>query len=185
MAIDPELLQKLLRACAQSDHSAFEQLYPLVAPKLFTLCRYMLRDDALAEEALQETFVQIWRDCADYNPHRALALTWMSVIARHRCLDLLRQRQAKFNASLDDDPSQLDVPDEQAGPLELTVHWSDSQALGRCLKTLSEQQRLSITMAFYRGFSHQQLSVYLATPIGTVKSWIRRGLNQLQRCLQQ
>lgn len=183
MTATPELLQKLLRACAQSDKSAFEQLYELVAPKLFTLCRYMLRDDSQAEEALQETFIQIWRDAADYNPHRSLALTWMSVIARHRCLDLLRRRQS--NLSLDDDLSQLELVDEDAGPLELTTHWSDRQALGRCLKTLSEQQRLSVTMAFYRGFSHQQLSTYLATPIGTVKSWIRRGLTQLQRCLQQ
>ncbi|MCB1714131.1 MAG: sigma-70 family RNA polymerase sigma factor [Candidatus Competibacteraceae bacterium] len=179
----PELLQKLLRACAQSDHDAFAQLYQQAAPKLFALCRYMLRDDNLAEEALQETFVQIWRDAADYNPHRALAMTWMSVIARHRCLDLLRRRQATL--SLDDDLSQLELVDQAAGPLELTAHWSDRQALGRCLKTLTEQQRLSITMAFYRGFSHQQLSAYLAIPIGTVKSWIRRGLNQLQRCLQQ
>ena len=107
----------------------------------------------------------------------------MSVIARHRCLDILRRRQTGRSQS--DDLSELELVDERAGPLELTAHWSDRQALGRCLKALSEQQRLSVTMAFYRGFSHQQLSLYLATPIGTVKSWIRRGLIQLQRCLQQ
>lgn len=174
-----EHLQQLLRACAQGEQQAFAELYQLTAPKLYALCRYMMHDDHLAEEALQEAYEQIWRDAADYNPHRAMALTWMGVIVRHRCLDMLRRRKPA------DDLSGIELPDDSAGPLELTIHWADRKALGRCLKTLSEQQRLSITMAFYRGLTHQQLSAYLAIPMGTVKSWIRRGLTRLQKCLQQ
>lgn len=173
----------LLLRCGRGDHPAFEQLYRLTASRLFALCRRMLRHEELAEEALQESFVQIWRDAGQFDPHRALALTWMGVIVRHRCLDLLRRKRPEV--SLEDDGTFIEPADDGPGPLELTLHHADRHALGHCLKTLSEAQRLSITLAFYRGFSHQQLSAYLATPMGTVKSWIRRGLMQLKRCLQQ
>jgi RNA polymerase sigma-70 factor (ECF subfamily) len=68
---------------------------------------------------------------------------------------------------------------------ELVAHWSDQYALGNCLQSLSKQQRVSVTMAFYRGLTHQEVSDYLVTPIGTVKSWIRRGLEQLRKCLDR
>jgi RNA polymerase sigma-70 factor, ECF subfamily len=178
-----ESLDELLLRCGRGDHPAFEQLYRLAAPRLFALCRRMLRNEELAEESLQESFVQIWRDAARFDPHRALATTWMGVIVRHRCLDLLRRKRPEV--SLEDEDTFIEPVDDGAGPLELTLRQADHHALGRCLKTLSEPQRLSITLAFYRGFSHQQLGAYLATPVGTVKSWIRRGLMQLKRCLQQ
>ncbi len=177
-----EQLDELLLQCGRSDHQAFEQLYRIAAPRLFALCRRMLRREELAEEALQESFLQIWRDAAQFDPNRAMAMTWMGVIVRHRCLDLLRRRRPED--SLEDYDTFIEPADDSAGPLELTLRWADHHALGHCLKTLSESQRLSITLAFYRGFSHQQLSAYLATPVGTVKSWIRRGLIQLKQCLQ-
>lgn len=183
MAADTDQLQTLLLACGRGDHAAFQQLYQRAAPKLFALCRRLLRRDELAEEVLQETFIQIWRDAGRYDPERTLPLTWMGVIARHRCLDLLRRRR-HAELSLDDEATFVEPVDEGDGPLELVLRIADTHALAQCLRTLSEQQRISITLAFYRGFTHQQLSRYLATPIGTVKSWIRRGLQQLKRCLQ-
>lgn len=178
---DQQGLQILLERCARRDHAAFERLYRQTSAKLHSVCRYMMHDDALAEEALQDAYIQIWRDAADYDANRAAPLTWLAVIARHRCLDLLRRRQREVTADAAVFAFQVD---EGPGPLELTVQWSDKYALGECLKTLSQQQRLSITLAFFRGLSHQQLSATLATPLGTVKSWIRRGLERLQRCLQ-
>lgn len=182
MAVDTERMQTLLRDCARGDHDAFERLYELAAPKLFALCRRLMRRDELAEEVLQETFVQIWRDVDRYDPERALPLTWMGVIARHRCLDVLRRHRPEIG--LDDESTFVEPVDEGAGPLELALRVADRHALAHCLRTLSEQQRMSLTLAFYRGFTHEQLSDYLATPLGTVKSWIRRGLQQLRRCLQ-
>ena len=182
MAADDNPLQGLLLACGRGDHAAFQQLYQRTAPKLFALCRRLLRREQLAEEALQEAFIQIWRDAARYDPGRSLPLTWMGVIVRHRCLDLLRRRRPE--SSLEDEATFVEPADDAAGPLELMLSVADSHALAHCLRTLSEQQRMCITLAFYRGFTHQQLSGYLATPVGTVKSWIRRGLQRLKRCLQ-
>jgi RNA polymerase sigma-70 factor (ECF subfamily) len=181
MTTSDDLLKTLLMDCALGNHAAFERFYRLTSAKLFTLCRQMLRREALAEEALQEAFVQIWRDAATFDPQRSLAMAWVGTIVRHRCLDLLRKRRSEF--PLAEDAS--DIVDEDAGPLELVAHWSDQYALGNCLQSLSKQQRVSVTMAFYRGLTHQEVSDYLVTPIGTVKSWIRRGLEQLRKCLDR
>lgn len=180
---DNEALTALLKRCARQDHAAFERLYDLSSAKLFSVCRYLLRNDELAEEALQEAYVQIWRDAASFRPERAAAMTWLSVITRHRCLDLLRRRRAE--TTVDNDAVFDEQIDDDPGPLELTARWAERHALGKCLETLSKQQRESINLAFFRGLSHSELSKALATPIGTVKSWIRRGLERLQRCLQQ
>ena len=182
MADDELRLQTLLSECARRNQAAFEQLYELVSPRLFSLCQYMLRRTDLAEDMIQETFVQIWRDAGKFDPHRARAMTWMAVIARHRCLDLLRRRRPE--EAVDEDLLSAQA-DSDPGPLELTLQWSDRYTLGHCLHQLNPRQRVCITMAFYRGFTHQQVSDHLSTPIGSVKSWIRRGLERLKRCLQE
>lgn len=175
-----DFLQALLADCARRDQSAFERLYRLTAPRLFALCISMLRREDLAEEVLQEAFLQIWRDAARFDPNRATAMTWMAVIIRHRALDLLRRRtESRFG-----EPEGYDAPDTEPGPLEVLLRGFDNHALELCLEQLSEEQRKSIVLSFFRGFTHQQLSDYLAAPLGTVKSWIRRGLGQLKRCLQ-
>ncbi|MFO1349290.1 MAG: sigma-70 family RNA polymerase sigma factor [Gammaproteobacteria bacterium] len=182
LLMDEGELQTLLTYTARQDHGAFERLYQRVAPKLFGICRQMLRRDDQAEEALQETFVQIWRDARNFDPNRASALTWMAVIARHRCLDLIRRRRPE--TSLDEDESVAERADDGPTPLETVLQLSENSALKRCMDILTEQQRTSITLAFFRGLSHQELSELLAIPLGTVKSWVRRGLERLQRCLQ-
>lgn len=177
-----EVLQALLADCARNDRAAFEQLYRLASPKLFSLCLAMLRRQDLAEEVLQDAFVQIWRDAASYDPGRAAPMTWMGVIVRHRALDLLRRRRPEV--SLDEYEGIEEHVDSNPNPMEVVLGLSDNQALKRCLEALPERQRESIVEAFLRGLTHEQLSAVLATPLGTVKSWIRRGLGQLKRCLQ-
>src|SRR5262245_61199563 len=86
-----DALRVLLNACAQDDHAAFERLYRLAAPRLFALCVKLLGRRDLAEEVLQETFVQIWRNARYFDHRRAAPMTWMAVIARHRALDVLRR----------------------------------------------------------------------------------------------
>lgn len=175
-----DFLQALLADCARRDRDAFERLYRLTAPRLFAMCLSMLRREDLAEEVLQEAYLQIWRDAARFDPDRAAAMTWMAVIVRHRALDLLRRKtEVRLGEQQDHD-----APDTGPGPLEVLQRGFDNRALELCLEQLSEEQRNSIVLSFFRGFTHQQLSDYLAAPLGTVKSWIRRGLGQLKRCLQ-
>ena len=177
-----DVLQALLADCARNDRAAFERLYRLAAPKLFSLVVVMLKREDLAEEVLQDAFVQIWRDAGNYDPARAAPMTWMAVIVRHRALDLLRRRRPEV--SLDEYEGLEEQADSNPDPLEVVLNLSEDHALKRCLETLPEPHRMSIVKAFLGGLTHQQLSATLATPIGTVKSWIRRGLGQLKRCLQ-
>ncbi|MDX1656224.1 MAG: sigma-70 family RNA polymerase sigma factor [Candidatus Competibacteraceae bacterium] len=179
----PEVLETLLAACVRRDRSAFEQLYLLVSPKLYSLCFCLLRREDLADEVLQEAFLQIWRDVGNFNPNRGSPMAWMTAVARHKALDLLRRRQPETAL-----PANLESSDEWSddgpGPLELISRLSDGQQLKRCLEELSPDQRQSVVMAFVHGLTHQQLSKRLGAPLGTVKSWVRRGLEKLKGCLQ-
>ena len=174
------VLQALLKSCARQDQTAFEQLYRLTSPKLFPVCRYLLRRESLAEEVLQEAFMQIWRDAYLFDPARSAPMTWLTSIVRHRALDTLRRQRPEDPWSDTEHDQAADLP----GPMELVAGMADNQALKHCLEQLPEDQRHSIVQAFLSGLTHQQLSETLATPVGTVKSWIRRGLERLRRCLE-
>ncbi len=174
-------LQVLLQDCAAGDRSAMERLYRRAAPRLFAVCVHMLRRDDLAEEVLQEAFIQIWRDAPRFDPSRAKAMTWMAVIVRHRAIDLMRRQRRQAEIP---DTGILDLyADAHPGPPERLLELARRQDLARCLAQLPPVQRRSIVLAFLRGLTHQELSHRLGTPLGTVKSWIRRGLGQLKRCL--
>ena len=179
MSSNDALLQTLLLTCAQRDQNAFERLYRIASPQLFTLCRYMLRDQEQAEKALGETFIQVWRQAMHYDPQRALAQTWLAIIAREHCLAILQQSDDALDEAI-----VLEPLPETGSPLELSAPWSSRHTLGAGLKALSEQQRLSIALVFYRGFSYAQLGLYMAKPVDTAKNWIRQGFRQLQQRLQ-
>lgn len=199
--VDSLTLQVLLAGTAGGDREAFERLYRLVSPKLFGICFAILRHEPTAEESLQEVFVQIWRDAASFDPTRGQPFTWMAGIARHRSLDALRRRShdrahpgfageignlgeigdrgdpARAEGASTDDASASD-------PLLALVLHQNASALHHCLHELTDDQRQCITLAFFHDLSHGELSRWLDTPIGTVKSWVRRGLLALKRCLE-
>lgn len=133
----------------------------------------------LAEDVLQDAFVQIWRQASRYRADRSAPMTWMSLIVRHRALDALRKK--KLYLVGDDLP---DLPEEGRGPLERMLSASSSSQVRACLDQLTASQREVIGLAFYRGYTHAQISDVLGSPLGTVKSWIRRGLERLRRCLE-
>ncbi|TCO80291.1 RNA polymerase sigma-70 factor (ECF subfamily) [Plasticicumulans lactativorans] len=172
-------LEALLLACAQGDRAAFRRLYEQTSGRLMALCRRMMHTEEQAEDVLQEAYVQIWRDAASFDPARASAATWLAVLVRHRALDALRRRREEALG----DEELAAVADETPGPLDLTLAAVDGRRLHLCLDGLGERQRESILLAFLRGLSHPQVSAAMAAPLGSVKSWIRRGLEQLKRCL--
>lgn len=175
-------LARLLELSARRDRQAFARLYSLSSSKLFGVALRILRREDWAEEVLQECYVSIWSHAPDYRPALAAPMTWMTSIVRNRCLDWLRRPRhevpdedgAIAEATQSDDP----------GPLAELERAKDAQALARCLKGLEAKQRQAIALAFYDGLSHSELAQHLREPLGTVKTWVRRGLMKLKDCLE-
>jgi RNA polymerase sigma-70 factor (ECF subfamily) len=189
-----EELAALLGRVSLGDRRAFEALYHLASGQAFAVILRINPDRAQAEEVLQETFVNVWRAAGSYDASRSQAGTWLMSIARHRAIDSLRRRQAepatvsRFRSTGDDDPEEdllggLASPDP--GPLELLSQASERAQLERCMQRLSGEQRSSLALAYYQGLSHQEVALSLDQPLGTVKSWVRRGLQSLKSCLDR
>lgn len=173
-------LEELIAACARRDAKALRRLYTLTSAKLFGCMVRILRRRALAEEALQDVFVGIWQRAAQYDSARGRPWAWLISIARYRAIDVLRNERVELyrEAEIDELPELITVADTPGG----TSRWT-AEALARCLGLLSQEQRRGIELAFINGRSHAQIAQTLGQPLGTVKSWIRRGLKALRDCL--
>ncbi|KAA1174299.1 sigma-70 family RNA polymerase sigma factor [Marinobacter salinexigens] len=179
---DQSDLMHLLVAVSRQDRDAFHELYSRVASRMFGVCLKLAGHRELAEEALQEAFIQIWHHAREYHSDRGSPMGWMMTIARYRTLDLIRSRKVRQTGS-DEHIDQM--RDERAGPLDESLRSAGAAELTGCLDELTNAQRDSILLTFYKGLSHEELSLALSSPLGTVKSWIRRGLLALKRCLDQ
>lgn len=179
--IDNETLKNLLRRCAENDRKALEALYRLTAAKLFGVALRIVKRRDWAEDILQECYVNIWQHAMDYRAPMSAPMTWMTSIVRHRCLDWLRRPQRETAELGDEFLTQW--ADEAVGPLGQLLMADDSRRLAGCMKNLESGARQAIALAFLEGLSHQEAATQLHQPLGTVKSWIRRGLDKLRRCL--
>jgi len=171
----------LLVLTARKDPDAFRELYDLTAGRLFATALRILRRRDWAEEILQESYIGIWDRAGSYRPDRGEALTWMIAIVRHRSVDWLRQTRHAAAAEVDI-ALAYETADARPGPFEHAVSSGHSTALDRCLGELEPAQRQSIALAFLHGLSHAEVAEHLQQPLGTVKSWIRRGLRRLSKC---
>ena len=178
-SMETDELLPLLSATAQGNKQAFAKLYNATSPKLFAISLKMLSNRAHAEEALQDAFVKIWHNASEYQVTKGTVISWMISIVRYRSLDSLRYHKVRKEQTLDDDYASAD--DVTDTPLE--VDYEDESKLVDCIEQLDEQQKQAIHLAYYKGLTHSELVDHIETPLGTVKSWIRRGLQQLQRCL--
>jgi len=176
--MDTDDLLPLLSATAQGDKRAFSKLYEATSGKLFAISLKMLTNRAHAEEALQDAFVKIWHNASEYQVSKGTVISWMISIVRYRSLDALRYHKVRKEQSLTDEHEHLDTSET---PLD--VNYEDKSRLVDCIEQLDEQQKQAIHLAYYKGLTHNELVDHIETPLGTVKSWIRRGLQQLQRCL--
>ena len=175
-------LADLLAATARGDRQAFAELYRLTRSRLYAITLALLRQQDAAEDVLQETYLAVWRTAGQYQPERAPVLVWLMAIARHRAIELLRQRRRRA-AEANAEPlteEVLQIPDPQ--PTQSVEHLA--HAIQECLRRLSADQSQAIVLAFFHGLSHEELAARLKTPLGTVKSWVRRGLLQLKGCLE-
>jgi RNA polymerase sigma-70 factor (ECF subfamily) len=188
----PEALGALMSRVAMRDQAAFKQLYDATACCLLGIALRMLRDRSWAEEILQEVYVSIWHTAPNYSPAKAQPMTWLMTVARNKALDALRSSRAdrthcvrpQGGGDNDDEDELPDIADACAGPLDQLVNAVDAHQLRCCLQRLEPQQRQAIALAFYDGLTHAELALHLRQPLGTVKAWVRRGLDRLRRCLQ-
>jgi len=177
-----ERLAGLLGQCALGNQRAFADLYALTSAKLFGVALRILRRQDWAEEVLQECYVNIWNHAGDYAAARSAPLTWMTSIVRNRSLDWLRRPQSETTG----EEYEIAVEawqDQAPGPLERLAAAGEAAQLARCLEQLEAKQRQSIVLAFFHGLSHAELSGHMKEPLGTVKTWVRRGLERLKTCL--
>ncbi|HBC18457.1 MULTISPECIES: sigma-70 family RNA polymerase sigma factor [Alcanivorax] len=175
---DDGLVHALARI-AQGDRQAFAGFYQKTHRAVFGMCVHLLRDRDEACDVLQETYIQVWHHAGEYHCDRGSVQTWMMSIGRYRCLDALRRRRYEADYDSVSDRQESSAP----GPMDNAGNQLDRQRLNHCLKDLDERYRSSIEMAYFRGFTHQELAVAMGEPLGTTKSWIRRGLDVLRRCL--
>ncbi len=170
--MDP--LGSLLVAAAHGDRRAFQRLYQISSPRLFAVSVRILHRRDLAEEALQDAFVTIWQRAAQYRPERGTPMSWMGAVVRNRAIDLLRRGGKELTGLTQDLP---DRPEPATTDL--------AEGVRGCLEGLQESPRQAILLAYYYGMTHAELSDRLQAPLGTVKSWVRRGLLQIKDCLEQ
>lgn len=188
-----QALAELLSRVALGDRAAFERLYRDTSPHLLGVILRIQTDRALAEDVLQEVYVNVWRSAQGFNPAMSQPTTWLGSIARNRAIDSLRRGQAapqtvssRSGGPEEEDTGMLDdIASEAPGPLDLLSQASTAKALSTCMDTLSGDQRHSLALAYYQGLSHSEVADHLGQPLGTVKSWVRRGLQGLKNCLER
>ncbi|MDX3375598.1 sigma-70 family RNA polymerase sigma factor [Streptomyces sp. ME02-6991-2A] len=174
-------LQELLVRVARGDQEAFAKVYDAVSGPVLGLVRSVLRDPAQSEEVAQEVLVEVWRTAPRFQSSRGSAMNWVLTLAHHRAVD--RVRSAEASAAREHKAALLDrTPafDEVSEQVETRL---EREQVRRCLRTLSELQRQSVTLAYYRGLTYREVAELLTVPLGTIKTRLRDGLIRLRDCL--
>lgn len=176
-----EELNPLLRLVATGDREALGDLYGRTSPKLYGICVRLLGSQAEAEEVLQEVYVTVWNKAGRFDPLKASPITWLAILARNKAIDRLRLRR------LPTDPIEdaSEIADDRPSALDVLETAQERDRLNGCLDELEAQQQSMIRAAFLDGASYPELAEREGVPLGTMKSWIRRGLLRLRGCLQQ
>ncbi len=164
---------------------ALKELYESCSSRLYGLAVKVTGNREWAEDVLQEAFLNIWRIAGDYRAAISPPMAWMGVIVRSRGLDFLRRRtssHADQHYELDE-YIQETVAGDAANPMDSAEAGEQAVALRHCLQKLESRQREVVSLAYLRDLSHSELAEQLKLPLGTVKTWIRRGLEQLRTCM--
>ncbi|MFJ9639631.1 sigma-70 family RNA polymerase sigma factor [Streptomyces sp. NPDC101178] len=174
-------LQELMVRVARGDQDAFAKVYDAVSGPVLGLVRSVLRDPAQSEEVAQEVLVEVWRTAPRFQAARGSAMNWVLTLAHHRAVD--RVRSAEASAAREHKAALLDrTPafDEVSEQVETRL---EREQVRRCLRTLSELQRQSVTLAYYQGLTYREVAELLTVPLGTIKTRLRDGLIRLRDCL--
>ncbi len=191
---DNATLQALIEKAAQGDHPSFAQVYARTHTHLFGVALRILGEGQAAEDVLQEAYVSIWKKSGSYrrdvDGQAIQAMTWLIAIVRNKALDALRARSRRHETVVHDflqtAPDTLEEHSD-AAPSAVQLLETATQALriNDCLSTLDGGHRQCLALAYYQGMSHSEVAEQMGAPLGTVKAWIRRGLDRLKGCLSR
>jgi RNA polymerase sigma-70 factor (ECF subfamily) len=174
-------LEALLARCAAREAAALETLYARVAPILLAVLMRMLKRRDLAEDVLQDVFVKVWQQASQFDPARGRPLAWLVSMARYRAIDL--QRAARPAVAITDVSLALEPQLQVGGPADSAEMLGTGGLLLRCLEQIAAPQRHCLVLAYQEGLTHSEIARAVGEPLGTVKSWVRRSLLALRRCL--
>lgn len=178
---DDELLDDL-QACARGDREALRRVFDAEGPRLMALALRILRHPALAEEAVQDTLVKVWTRASRFEPERGAARAWLTVILRNTALNSLRAERRQDHAEDGDIEALLDR--HAADQTEAVLRSLDpTLRLRACLEALEEGRRHAILLSYVHGYSQGEIAGRTGLPLGTVKAWMRRGLQRLRECM--
>ena len=175
------ILVQSLTAVAAGDRASLQTVYDMTSAKVFGTIIRIVRRREVAEDLVQEVYVTVWRRAGRFDPAKGSPITWLCTIARNLALNSLRNRGRDDEFGDDEFPDLADTSIVPADDWLCTQE--DSVTLADCLETLREDHRRSIKLAFFEGLSHSELAEKVDVPLGTLKSWIRRGLAGLRGCL--
>lgn len=180
-------LAHLLSRVALGDQASFAEFYRQTSAHLYGVALRILKDTAAAEEILQEAYVNVWHHAGAYEVAKSQPLTWLTSIVRNRCLDQLRRRELDTvpMTTDDDDAPLFDLPADAPTPAQMLLAGAEARSVRECVDALDAGPKQAIALAFYQGLSHSELAAHLREPLGTVKSWVRRGLERLKSCLDR
>lgn len=175
----------LIDRVALADEKALRELYELTSSKLYGVAVRVVTNREWAEDVLQEAFINIWRIAGDYKATLSPPMAWMALVVRSRGLDFLRRRASERTDRMQelDDVISDTVAGDSPNPMDTAQASEQAKALHNCLSLLDNKQREVVSLAYMRDMSHNQLAEQLKLPLGTVKTWIRRGLEQLRGCM--
>ncbi len=184
-ALDDAALGVLIARIGQHEDKALAALYDATASRVFGLVGRIVVDNALAEEVVEDTYWQVWRQAVRFDADRGRPLTWLLAMARSRAIDALRRRERRAMLPLDDEEQAALCDEDSAGPPDLLAATHGQHLLHRALAALEAQPRQLIALAFFRGLTHEEIAACTGLPLGTVKSQIRRSLQALKQWLAE
>ena len=167
---------------AGGSQAALAEVYQRTSAKLFGICLRILGDRSEAEDTLQDIYVNVWRKAGSFDPQRASPITWLAALARNRSIDRRRARGTRETVGVEE---ASEIPDGAPDALAALSAAEDGVRISACLSELEERQNNAIRAAFFDGLSYPELAARWAVPLGTMKSWIRRGLLRLKDCLER
>jgi len=172
-------LTEALAEVARGDRSALRQVYDMTSSKLFGVCLRICQDRDIAADIVQESYLKIWQRAGRFDPAKASPITWMCAIARNGAIDWCRANRV-IMTSIDEVPQIADV---RASAPDLIEAAQSQSRIAACLEELGGSPAEAIRSAFFEGFTYSQLAQRMKVPLGTMKSWVRRGLAQLKECV--
>ena len=170
----------LLAAVAKGDKAAFERLYGATRAKLYGVLLRILGRPESADDVMQETYLKVWQMAGKFDPTVASPITWMVAIARNRAIDIVRK---KGDVSVEDSPEAMAVAADTPPPLARREMTEELRRLLGCLGKLDPEKQRIVLLAYYSGWSREQLSTKLDIPVNTIKTWLRRSLLEIRECM--